>query len=169
MQDYARHDPVSPRVLAQPEADLALALAKGRGRLRCVHPILPAADAGFIRTLHYYAPLGGYRCLAAERASPIQITEVCLRVKVFGGYHSGRVLELPETAMQNDYITLPLDLPAGLMFQAGRTAPELHVSRTTYQLMEGSNGKYLGVVTSPRFIRSVTVPPSSPSGITITL
>lgn len=158
--------------MAHAEAHMALALAQGCGRLRCSHSILPAADAGFIRALHYYAPLGGYRCLAAERASPIQIAEVCLRVKVYGGYHSGRVLDLPDTAREGDFIALPLDLPAGLMHQSGRSNPSLHTGELTYQLVEsiaGSREKYLAVAPARRMIRSVTVPPASPAGITISL
>ena len=95
-----------------------------------------------------------------------------MRVKVYGGYHSGRVVVLPEGARQDDYITLPRDLPAGEMFQPGRTHPELHRNALTYQLRESSagNGKYLSCVASPpRFIRSVTVPPVPSAGVTINL
>jgi hypothetical protein len=158
--------------MARGAAYLALALAKGCGRLRCSHPSLPAADAGFLCALHYHAPLGGHRCVAAECAPVVQITEVCLRTKVYGGYHSGRVVVLPENVRENDYITLPRDLPAGEMFQPGRTNPEMHANALTYQLRESTvgNGKYLSCVANPpRFIRSVTVPPVPSAGITINL
>jgi hypothetical protein len=159
--------------LAHGAAHVALALAQGRGRLRRSDPALLAADASFIRALHYYAPLGGYRCLAAECASPVQITEVCLRVKVYGGYHSGRVVVLPAEARAGDFITLPLDLPAGEMFQPGRTHPNLHRTKITYKLLRSirdAGSMYLSCVAdAPRFIRSVTVPPVPATGITITL
>jgi len=152
---------------------VAVALAKGRGRLCRSHPILPATGAGFIRALHYHTPLGGYRCWSAECAPTVQIEEVSLRVKVYGGLHSGRVLELPDTARQNDHVTLPVELPAGEMFQPGRTHPSVHISKTTYQLLESAvapHTKYLACVANPpRFIRSVTVPPVRATGITISL
>lgn len=96
-----------------------------------------------------------------------------MRVKVYGGLHSGRVLELPDTARENDYVTLPNTLPAGEMFQPGRSHPEMHTGNTTYQLIESrrlDRGKYLScVANAPRFIRSVVVPPATTAGITITL
>jgi hypothetical protein len=158
--------------LAHAEAHVAFALAKGCGRPRCSHSPLSAADADFIRALHYYTPLGGYCRSTAECAPTVQITEVCLRVKVYGGYHSGRVLDLPDTARRGDYIELPLDLPAGLMFQQGRSNPSRHETERTYQLTEstfGTRDKYLAVTQTRRMIRSVTVPPASNAGITISL
>jgi hypothetical protein len=82
------------------------------------------------------------------------------------------VLDLPDTARQGDYIELPLDLPAGLMFQQGRSNPSRHETERTYQLTEstfGTRDKYLAVTQTRRMIRSVTVPPASNAGITISL
>jgi hypothetical protein len=158
--------------MARASPHVALALAKGCGRLPRSHPSLPAAHAGFLHALHYHAPLGGYRCLAAERSPVVQIAEVCLRVKVYGGLHGGRVLELPDTAREGDYITLPIDLPDGEMFGRGRSNPERHQSERSYRLVESavSHEKYLSCVAdSPRFITSVTVPPVPSRGITINL
>lgn len=93
-----------------------------------------------------------------------------MRVKVFGGLHSGRVLILPRSARAGDFISLPDELPAGRMFQSGRTTPDEHMGETTYKLRESAarpGALYLSYVeNAPRFITSVSVPQRR---ITITL
>lgn len=85
-----------------------------------------------------------------------------MRVKVFGGLHSGRVLILPNDSQAGDFVTLPADLPAGRMFQSGRTTPEAHTDEITYKLRESRSrpgALYLSYTAdAPRFIRRVSVP-----------
>jgi hypothetical protein len=128
------------------------------------HPSLLAADASFIRALHYHAPLGGYRC---------QRSRVRISCSDRGGLSESQSL-MAATTVAECWTCLTRharattsrcrDLPAGEMFQPGCTHPELHVRQPH---VPAAQVKLSGeppevprhVCQRPRFIRSVTVPP----------
>jgi hypothetical protein len=79
------------------------------------------------------------------------------------------VLELPDDTQWGDIVELPVTLPAGEMFQAGRTHPELHIETRVYEVAESRDrGKYLA--NRPmRFVRTVNVPPPNTIPVTVHL
>jgi hypothetical protein len=93
-----------------------------------------------------------------------------LRAKCYGGLYHGRVLVLPEGTREGDIVELPASLPAGEMFSAGRSHPELHANARVYKVTESvtSGEKYLANV-SMRFVRTVDVPPPATIPVTVHL
>lgn len=98
-----------------------------------------------------------------------------MRVKVYGGLHHGRVLVLPEGAREGDYVSLPPTLPAGEMYNAGRSNPEEHANERTYVLRASQTAPYTKYLTTvepprtPRFVRAVDVPPPPMIPVTVHL